>query len=343
MERIPGRLGLQLMVFGAGKASAQADKAVAPVASGENWTERANPKNFNLTAVAYNGSNLYVAGGFPDGTDTYLISSPDGITWTERANPKNTFINGIVFAEGLFVAVGNADATDAYIITSPDGITWTERSNPEATRLAAVIHDNGTFIAVGNKNVSNEDYIVTSPDGITWTQRDTTGYLGRNLRGLAGDGAGNIVAVGIESCVSSGDGGVTWTDRRSNLPNVNLVQNDVVYDGTRFVMLDGGGGGIWTNTTGTTSWVDETMIGDYIDNNDNGSSIFFNAGVYIISGVDGATPSIWRSTDFLTWVKQTITVTNNATLQGVIFGGGLWVSVGGDDSAGPDAYLNTSP
>ena len=133
------------------------------------WTERANPKNITLAHVTY-GNSLFVAVGFADGTDAYLITSPDGITWTERANPKNETLLYVTYGNSLFVAVGFFDGTDAYLVTSPDGITWTERANPKNVTLRAVAYGAGLFVAVGSAD-GTDAYLVTSPDGITWTER----------------------------------------------------------------------------------------------------------------------------------------------------------------------------
>ena len=134
-----------------------------------NWSERTNPKNVTLNSVAWSGS-LFVAVGEPDGTDAYIITSPDGITWTERANPKNLNLYSITWSGSLFVAVGLADGADSYLITSLDGITWTERTNPKNLTLFSVTWSGSIFVAVGGPDATDV-YIITSPDGITWIDR----------------------------------------------------------------------------------------------------------------------------------------------------------------------------
>ena len=141
-----------------------------------NWTERANPKSFTLTDICWSGA-LLVAVGYPDGTDAYIVTSPDGITWTERANPKNIRLIDICWNGSLFVAVGDPDGTNAYIVTSPDGITWTERDNPKNIHLHNIAWNGLLFVAVGDVD-GTDAYIISSPDGITWTERSNPKNLG---------------------------------------------------------------------------------------------------------------------------------------------------------------------
>jgi len=94
-----------------------------------SWTERANPKAFDLNSVAY-GNGLFVAVGDPDGTDAYIVTSPDGTTWTERANPQNDTLQHVLWTGTIFLAVGGVSGTSPYAVYSFDGITWEEIALP---------------------------------------------------------------------------------------------------------------------------------------------------------------------------------------------------------------------
>jgi len=181
------------------------------------WTERANPKNIRLNAIAASSSLLVAVGDNDGATDAYIVTSSDGVTWTERANPKNFVLQGVTWsaALSLFIAVGNADGTDAYIITSPDGTTWTERANPQNVRLEAVAANSSLVVAVGIQTGAVKAYIVTSPDGITWTQRTTTPSSGSwhavcwfKDKFIA---AGDIDATYAQ--IYTSPNGITWTLR----------------------------------------------------------------------------------------------------------------------------------
>jgi uncharacterized protein YmfQ (DUF2313 family) len=184
--------GLWVAVGGADGA----DAYILTSTDGTTWTERANPKNFALYGVAYDGSGLWVAVGVADGSDAYLLTSTDGTTWsTERSNPKNFDLNAVAYGNGLWVAVGVGDGTDSYIVTSTDGTTWTERAptvSKNTALLDVVYIDLGLWVAVG---VTDADaYILTSPDGVTWTER--TNPKAFSLTGV-GYNNGELVAVGF--------------------------------------------------------------------------------------------------------------------------------------------------
>ena len=202
------------------------------------YQEAANPKNFTLGSVAWS-STQFVAVGAADGTDAYIVTSPDGITWTERANPKNFTLAGVAWSGAQFVAVGGADGTDAYIVTSPDGITWTERANPKNFLLSGVAWSSTQFVAVGAAD-GTDAYIITSPDGITWTERANP----KNFNLLAVLWASTqFIAVGVADgtdayMVTSPDG-ITWTERAN--PK-NFLLGAVAWTGTQFVAVGGADG-----------------------------------------------------------------------------------------------------
>ena len=228
------------------------------VLSALSWVERTNPKNFNLYGIAWNGS-VFVAVGAADGTDAYVITSPDGITWTERSNPKNFALNSVAWSAsiGLFVAVGAADGTDAYVISSPDGITWTERTNPKNFALNGITATNGTFVAVGGAD-GTDAYIITSTNGTSWTERSNPKNFALNGVAYATDLA-LFAAVGAEDgtdayLVTSPDG-TTWTER-SNPKNFAL-RGVVWREGTLIAVgaADGTNAYVATSTDGLT-WVE---------------------------------------------------------------------------------------
>ncbi|HJW82433.1 MAG TPA: hypothetical protein VJ396_09335 [Acidiferrobacterales bacterium] len=197
------------------------------------YQEAANPKNFTLGSVAWS-STQFVAVGAADGTDAYIVTSPDGITWTERANPKNFTLAGVAWSGAQFVAVGGADGTDAYIVTSPDGITWTERANPKNFTLEGVAWSGTQFVAVGGAD-GTDAYIVTSPDGITWTERaNPKNFL---LSGVAWSST-QFVAVGAadgtDAYIITSPDGITWTER-ANPKNFNLLA--VLWASTQFIAV----------------------------------------------------------------------------------------------------------
>jgi uncharacterized protein YmfQ (DUF2313 family) len=172
-----------------------------------------NPGIVNFRAVAYNGTNLWVAVGSYGAIQT----SSDGITWSKRTSPTVYNFNAVAYdtANGLWCAVGN----HGLIQTSSDGITWTARipGGSFTGNFNAVAHDQvGLWVAVG---ASGE--IQTSPDGITWTHRAHGGASPVPVwNGVAYSSDRSVwVTVGGESGAPYGgrinastDAGVTWVD-----------------------------------------------------------------------------------------------------------------------------------
>jgi len=201
---------------------------------GHFWKNITTPQALGLLDITY-GNGLFVAVGWPDVTDAYIITSPDGITWTERANPSSLDLLGITYGNGLFVAVGKNDTIDAYIVTSTDGITWTKRANPKAVNLSGITYGNGLFVAVGWPDVTDA-YIITSPDGITWTERANP--KSEYLYGVT-YGNGLFVAVGtaidtIDAYIITSPDGITWTERANPHPSTLF---DIIYENEIFVAV----------------------------------------------------------------------------------------------------------
>ena len=151
------------------------DGSLFTATSPDSWTERSNPKSFDLKAVCYSAElDLWVAGGQADGTDAYLITASDPTgTWTERSNPQNYFIQSLAAGNGIIVGVGTTGSTAPYIIYSSDGITWTEVAsyplNNEA--LSRVRFIDGVFYAVGTWIDADKGSVIwSSVDGQSWSE-----------------------------------------------------------------------------------------------------------------------------------------------------------------------------
>lgn len=206
-----------------------ADGADAYILSGlpgptSSWTERANPKNFELLAVANDGAGLFVAAGVHDGTDMYAVTSPDGTTWTERVIAAAAGqVNSIVWTGTNFVAVGQDGGGAPLIWTSPDGITWTSRT-PGATsagRLTSVAYNGRAVIAVGNEGEIHQSL----DDGVTWTLVRNPGSSpeDENLRSVGADpGNGLLIVIQdvLDLMLYSIDDGLTWV-RLPHTPRFN--------------------------------------------------------------------------------------------------------------------------
>lgn len=306
------------------------------------WYEQANPKRFDLISVIWAGFSSnpkWVAVGAADGTDAYIVTSPDGLTWTERANPKNFFLSTVAFNGTTLVAVGAADGTDAYIVTSTDGLTWTERANPKNITLGGVCWSEslGLFVAVGYPD-GTDAYILTSPDGLSWTERANP----KNVHLYAvtwNEPLGLFIAVGAPDgtdayMVTSPDG-FTWTERANpqNIALVCIASNDsplVVAAGSGSVgqsyIVTSPDGLTWTQRNHQSSSGTPTVQG-----------LAWNGSIFVGVGWSGGAPDafIVTTSDGVTWTER---ANPKATfLTDVAWNGYCFVAVGWDD--GGDAYI----
>lgn len=293
-----------------------------------------NPKNFALQGITFS-DNLYVAVGLADGTDAYLITSPDGIVWTEQANPKNFGLHSVVNVGSLFVAVGWADGTDAYIITSADGIIWYEQANSKNAILWSVIWDahNAQYVSVGTADGA-DGYIVTSPDGAIWTEQANP--KNKNLYSVVWSGT-QYVAVGegdgVDTYIVTSPDGVVWTEQ-ANPKNKALFS--VVWSGAQFVAVgdaDGVDGYIITSPDGV-NWTEQTN-----PQNKTLDSIVWSGTQFVAVGdADGTDGYIITSPDGVNWTERANPQPKD--LNAVVYFNGLYIAVGAAD--GTDAYITIS-
>jgi hypothetical protein len=197
---------------------------------GVTWTERASTRNTALNAVTWSGSLFVAVGSLFGSTNSYCVTSPDGITWTERViqypgspTAQAGDLMDVAWSDdlGLFCAVGlmpfGSPTVTKGIFTSPDGITWTDRTHPKGSDLYTITwaKDDSLFIALGNTD-GTDAYIITSPDGINWTERSNPKSV--NIQGAADWNGSIVVAVGAFETtqdvylITSSDG-INWVER----------------------------------------------------------------------------------------------------------------------------------
>lgn len=215
---------------------------------GINWTLRKNPisSSNGITAIAYNGSNLYVAVDNGGG----LYSSTDALTWTSRTSGFGANgIRTVAYGNGLWVAGGD----NGTLTTSTDGITWTARTSQFGTGpIYAALYANSLWVIVGSNAGATAALISTSTDGITWTARTP-----------ATSGTANTIAYGGGYWVIGTDlatnnymystNGTTWTGAANG---ANAIQY-VFYANSTWYMGNNGATGsvIYTNqSTPNTAW-----------------------------------------------------------------------------------------
>lgn len=211
----------------------------------------------DVRALAHNGARRWLAVG-----ENGLIATSDdqGETWTARtpAGGYTGRFNTAYFAAGLFVIAGQS----AEVQTSPDGVTWTSQNSGSA-ELLGVVYDGTAWVAVGA--LGGAGYVLTAAAAaVTWTAQ-TAPTFAVDLRGVASDGAGKVVAVGDRASTTLGqvsvstDHGVTWTDEPAP-SGVGTLRAATFSDGTFFAGGEGGDIISSANPTGANSSSDWTTL-----------------------------------------------------------------------------------
>ena len=335
------------------KNGAVLDLSINPGLICSNWTEWAaptvSPKNVSLNGCAYGSDSTftgYVAVGYEDVTDAYMVHSVDGSRWLENTNPKNFRLYDVIYSSNLWVAVGGPDGTDAYIITAPDPTTvWTEKSNPKNVALWRVVFNGAIYVAVGLAD-GTDAYIISSTNASTWTERSNPKNF--NLYGVAWNGSVFCAvgaADGTDAYIITSPIGITWTER-SNPKNVTLY--DIAwsptlslfcavgqFDGTDSYIVTSPDGTTWTERSNPKNrtllsivWSDE--LGVFLAA--AGGSLATDQPTYMISSPDG-----------VNWTERRV-IGNNGNGSGgineLIWDGTRFLAVGNSD--GTDALVLTS-
>jgi hypothetical protein len=217
--------------------------------SGTTWTQRLAGDGLQFSAIAYNGTNLWVAAG----QSGKLYTSPDGTTWTSRTSGFGANqIYDVAYGNGLWVAVG----INGTLTTSPDGTTWTARtSNMSTNYITQVIYANSLWVAVGNGGgTTNTGGIIYSSDGITWTRKSQSLTVGVQYYCVAWNGTNWIVGgpQATNNYLYATTPSGTWT---AALTNASYTIRAIYYDGTRTNFFEDYAGlnqFLWRYTTATT-------------------------------------------------------------------------------------------
>jgi len=213
------------------------------------------------------------------------------------------------------VAVGYlaSDSTQGRCARSTDGgITY---SSPTiGTPSNAIVWDpaHSVFIAIGAVGTTGK--CSTSPTGATWSpQTMPTG----SWSAIATDGAGLVVAVGVNVAATSTDGGANWTTR--TIPAGNY--GGVAWTGAGFVAVGGDGGSnshCATSTSNGVTWTSRTLP--------SGSSftdVAWNGGDRVAAVGYGI--GAWSLNGGQTWTASSI---GSTSFLAVVWSGAVWVATG---------------
>ena len=134
-----------------------------------------NSTTLDAGSIAF-GNNKFVSiltYVLTSGTNSYSLSSSDGVNWTATSFSSPTYGSyGITYGNGKFVSVGLSIDT-----SSDNGATWTQRASfaigLTVNSYYAVAYGNGYYVAVGGssdggKPAVQSSAILYSTDAITW-------------------------------------------------------------------------------------------------------------------------------------------------------------------------------
>lgn len=176
---------------------------------GVTWSQRASGTDQDLSGVGANPSGAVVVVG---DVGTVLYSTDHGATFHAATSPTTKALEAVAAdGAGRIVIAGND--TRAYY-SDDGGKTWTpgqviDAAADQGMLINALASDGGErFLAAGTAYGSTvvQNHVYLSTDGgVSWSSVYTGpalsvgGSLSEALEGLAADGAGHYVAVGMSS------------------------------------------------------------------------------------------------------------------------------------------------
>lgn len=243
---------------------------------GITWSATATTPT--TTDVAY-GAGVYVMI-----RDNDLYSSANLSTWTLRQVAASGLFTSIDWNGSLFVATVSSGGGVVY--TSSDGITWTSRATAvDSVSGRGGIFTNGSlFIALSQRTTAPVYVVQTSTDGINWTVRASSSSA---FFGQSGVWTGSKAIIpGASDPLTSNDG-ITWSAGTASPFNIN-ADRAIASDGSGRVLLTNNG----FTTVALSSNSGSTWTTSVISGSDEGWSIAYGSGVFVIVGNNGG---IWTA------------------------------------------------
>jgi len=275
------------------------------------WTLRATPSGYVWSSVCY-GNGQFVAVGGSSGTESYVMTSTDGINWTLRPTGLGLYSwVSICYGNGLYVAVSST----GHSMTSSDGINWALHTTPIKTKT--VCFGNGKFVATDDNNTNlHLDCIISSTDGANWTVCSIPQLL--FLKGVCyGDGKFVITTSNFKVILSSD--GINWT-----LYDTSTVLSYIFYGNGLYVTSE------LSYSTDAINW----QPGTYQYASVNYISVCFGDGMYVTVGYNNNAPAnrAQVSSDGKNWTVSPSNFSQN--FWSVCYGNGLFVAVASNVASG---------
>lgn len=247
------------------------------------------------------------------GTNTRVMTSPDGVGWTTRTSAADNGWSSVCWAPELtlFCAVAKTTGTGNRVMTSPDGVTWTTQTSAADNDWESVCWSPQlrTFCAVASSGVGNR--VMTSTNGTSWTSASasvantwTSVCWAPEISLFCA-----VASSGTGSRVMTSPTGVTWTSRTNSVDN-NWTSVCWAPELRLFVAVANSGTGdrVMTSPNGLT-WTTRTSAAD------NGwTSVCWASELALfvaVASTSGTGNRIMTSPDGITWTTRTSPIDND--------------------------------
>jgi len=197
---------------------------------GTNWTKSSTEIDNSLVDVIWTGKD-YLGLAFDYGNDiddsiqSIIYKSVDGINWREYSKIDDDSPEKLFFINGIYYLLGY----DGEILKSSDAIHWIEVDSGTEEYLNSLAWNGRQYVCVGDYGT-----VITSTDGVKWAKQ--TPITEVDLECIVWNG---IKFVAVSDIVASSNDGVNWSVI-SEFTNSDeyLWFSDILWDGSRFVLLD---------------------------------------------------------------------------------------------------------
>ena len=233
-----------------------------------------------------------------------VFTSPDARTWTERG-VVGRYLTSVTAGGGRWVGTPNYPVGG--LVVSEDGYAWTLVDTGTRQEIESVVYADSRFLAVGEAGT-----ITTSSDGTSWSPSQVpnlTDYYAIT------HGESMVVAAGDDGVILTTTDGGSWT-RRTTPTTRNL--HAAHYANGLFVA--GGRRGTLLTSPDSVSWTSRASgIANYVER------ISWADGLWVGVGEHG---DLTTSLNGVNWTGRS-TGSPYSDHEGVAFGAGRWVAVGG--------------
>ncbi len=213
---------------------------------GSTWTNLGSGMNWEVKALASDGTNVYAGGDFfyAGGVEAYRIAKWNGTAWSSMGAMGST-VNSLLWSDGSLYAGGNfttIGALSANCIARWDGVAWTNLGSGMNSTVRALATDGTNLYCGGNFFTADGQsaMYVARWNGAAWTNLGSG--MGQTVYSMAwGNGklyaGGDFTTAGGVSAARIAEwNGQSWTNMGSGLNSSGMALD---YEG--FNLYVGGG------------------------------------------------------------------------------------------------------